>query len=49
VAFDAAARHRLAAYRAYLYLIMLVETVPRGQTGSTAEATEHLMAALSLL
>jgi aminoglycoside phosphotransferase (APT) family kinase protein len=28
--FDTAARLRLALYRAYLYLIMLVETVPRG-------------------
>ncbi|MFF5159454.1 phosphotransferase family protein [Streptomyces sp. NPDC000348] len=29
VAFDAAARVRLALYRAYLYLIMIVETIPR--------------------
>ncbi|WP_031512287.1 phosphotransferase family protein [Streptomyces sp. NRRL F-5123] len=34
--FDAAARVRLALYRCYLYLIMLVEVVPRGTTG------EHL-------
>jgi hypothetical protein len=27
--FDAPARQRLALYRSYLYLIMLVETVPR--------------------
>jgi aminoglycoside phosphotransferase (APT) family kinase protein len=30
VTFDAAARQRLALYRAYLYLIMWVEAVPRG-------------------
>jgi aminoglycoside phosphotransferase (APT) family kinase protein len=30
VTFDFAARRRLAMYRAYLYLIMWVETVPRG-------------------
>ncbi|MEU6549528.1 aminoglycoside phosphotransferase family protein [Streptomyces sp. NPDC046915] len=30
VGFDTAARLRLALYRAYLYLIMLTETVPRG-------------------
>ncbi|BFO18959.1 hypothetical protein SHKM778_53470 [Streptomyces sp. KM77-8] len=29
VAYDRAARVRLALYRAYLYLIMLIETVPR--------------------
>ncbi|WP_149549255.1 phosphotransferase family protein [Streptomyces marokkonensis] len=29
VAFDAAARVRLALYRAYLYLIMITETIPR--------------------
>ncbi|MFI0897544.1 phosphotransferase family protein [Streptomyces sp. NPDC020983] len=34
--FDAAARVRLALYRCYLYLIMLVEVVPRGTSG------EHL-------
>lgn len=27
--FGAAARQRLALYRSYLYLIMLIETVPR--------------------
>lgn len=27
--FDTAARRRLALYRSYLYLIMLIETVPR--------------------
>lgn len=31
--FDAAARVRLAMYRCYLYLIMLVEVVPRGTAG----------------
>ncbi len=36
VAFDTAAARRIALYRAYLYLIMLVEVVPRGETG------EHL-------
>ena len=30
VTFDLAARQRLALYRAYLYLIMWVETAPRG-------------------
>jgi aminoglycoside phosphotransferase (APT) family kinase protein len=30
VTFDFAARQRLSLYRAYLYLIMWVETVPRG-------------------
>jgi aminoglycoside phosphotransferase (APT) family kinase protein len=30
VTFDVAARRRLSLYRAYLYLIMWVETVPRG-------------------
>ena len=41
VTFDVAARQRLSLYRAYLYLIMWVETAPRGfgqnsWTGSTA-------------
>jgi hypothetical protein len=31
--FDAAARVRLALYRCYLYLVMLVEVVPRGTAG----------------
>jgi aminoglycoside phosphotransferase (APT) family kinase protein len=35
--FDAAARVRLALYRSYLYLIMLVEVVPRATAG------EHLV------
>ncbi|MGW5349660.1 phosphotransferase family protein [Streptomyces sp. NPDC004031] len=35
--FDAAARVRLALYRCYLYLIMLIEVVPRGTAG------EHLV------
>ena len=30
VTLDVAARQRLALYRAYLYLIMWVETAPRG-------------------
>jgi aminoglycoside phosphotransferase (APT) family kinase protein len=34
--FDDSARRRIALYRCYLYLIMLVEVVPRGTTG------EHL-------
>ncbi|WUH94910.1 aminoglycoside phosphotransferase family protein [Streptomyces sp. NBC_00433] len=33
-AFDGAARVRLALYRCYLYLIMLVEVVPRGTEGA---------------
>ena len=31
--FDVAARQRLSLYRAYLYLIMWVETAPRGFGG----------------
>ena len=30
ITFDIAARRRLSLYRAYLYLIMWVETAPRG-------------------
>lgn len=33
VSFDAATRLRLALYRCYLYLIMLVEAAPRGSSG----------------
>ena len=43
VDFDAASRWRLAAYRAYLYLIMLIETVPRGQTGPEYEQLTRLV------
>ena len=39
VEFDASLRLRLALYRAYLYLIMLVETVPRGTSGEQLEWT----------
>ncbi|WP_406452977.1 aminoglycoside phosphotransferase family protein [Streptomyces sp. NBC_00876] len=39
VEFDGSVRLRLALYRAYLYLIMLVETVPRGTEGADLEWT----------
>ncbi|MFC8538239.1 phosphotransferase family protein [Streptomyces sp. NPDC057249] len=39
VEFTAPLRLRLALYRAYLYLIMLVETVPRGTSGEQLELT----------
>lgn len=35
---DGRARQRLALYRSYLYLIMLVEAVPRGAEGPTTTA-----------
>ncbi|HEV7625191.1 MAG TPA: aminoglycoside phosphotransferase family protein [Streptomyces sp.] len=44
---DAAARTRLALYRCYLYLIMLVETVPRASTQETVSWT-HTHAAPAL-
>jgi aminoglycoside phosphotransferase (APT) family kinase protein len=49
--FDEAARRRLALYRCYLYLIMLVETVPRGRVHpATAKLVRtHLSRALSAL
>ncbi|MEE1771687.1 aminoglycoside phosphotransferase family protein [Streptomyces sp. JV185] len=37
VVFDASVRQRLALYRCYLYLIMLVETVPRRASGEDRE------------
>nr|WP_203600671.1 aminoglycoside phosphotransferase family protein [Streptomyces sp. SID9727] len=39
VEFTASLRLRLALYRAYLYLIMLVETVPRGTSGERLKWT----------
>ncbi|WNI23352.1 aminoglycoside phosphotransferase family protein [Streptomyces sp. ITFR-16] len=39
VEFDASLRLRLALYRSYLYLIMLVETVPRETAGERLEWT----------
>ncbi|MFB7560115.1 phosphotransferase family protein [Streptomyces brevispora] len=39
VEFGDSLRLRLALYRSYLYLIMLVETVPRGTTGEDLEWT----------
>lgn len=39
VGFDGSLRLRLALYRAYLYLIMLVETVPRRTSGEQLEWT----------
>jgi fructosamine-3-kinase len=54
IAFDDAARRRLALYRAYLYLIMLIEGAPRGYSGPDREAlvtlaTRHLRTALTEL
>ncbi|MEV0091320.1 aminoglycoside phosphotransferase family protein [Streptomyces sp. NPDC050738] len=37
VVFDASVRRRLALYRSYLYLIMLVEVVPRGYPATHVE------------
>jgi aminoglycoside phosphotransferase (APT) family kinase protein len=52
--FDTAARTRIALYRVYLYLIMLVEGGPRGYTGperaaTVAVITRHVNAALAEL
>ncbi|NGN68835.1 aminoglycoside phosphotransferase family protein [Streptomyces sp. A7024] len=49
--FDAPARRRLALYRAYLYLIMLVESVPRAYSPQQLARTQervapHLLRAL---
>ncbi|HEX5495477.1 MAG TPA: aminoglycoside phosphotransferase family protein [Mycobacteriales bacterium] len=54
IRFNEPARRRLALYRCYLYLIMLVEGVPRGYTGAEHEArgarvSEHLVATLRAL
>jgi len=47
VVLDARARGRLALYRCYLYLIMLVEAVPRGASGPEHErASRHVGRAL---
>jgi aminoglycoside phosphotransferase (APT) family kinase protein len=37
IGFDADTRRRLAMYRAYLFMIMIVETVPRGYEGERHE------------
>ncbi|MFI5727706.1 phosphotransferase family protein [Streptomyces cyaneofuscatus] len=42
--FSDSVRLRLALYRSYLYLIMLVETVPRGLGPEAAEETRQLVA-----
>lgn len=42
--FSESVRLRLALYRSYLYLIMLVETVPRGLGPEAAEETRQLVA-----
>jgi aminoglycoside phosphotransferase (APT) family kinase protein len=52
--FDDRTRRRLALYQAYLYLIMLVEWVPRGSSGpmhelTIARAAQHLRLALGVL
>ncbi|MFD0023413.1 phosphotransferase family protein [Streptomyces sp. NPDC058382] len=44
VGFDDSLRLRLALYRSYLYLIMLVETVPRGTSGEQLEGTWNAVA-----
>ncbi|WP_433401270.1 phosphotransferase family protein [Streptomyces sp. CA-146814] len=44
VEFSDSVRLRLALYRSYLYLIMLVETVPRGVGSEAAEETRQLVA-----
>lgn len=54
IAFDDSARRRLALYRAYLYLIMLVEGDPRGYSGPDRQAlvkitSMHLRQALTEL
>jgi aminoglycoside phosphotransferase (APT) family kinase protein len=54
IEFDDAARRRLALYRVYLYLIMLIEGAPRGYSGPDREAlvtftTRHLRTALTEL
>lgn len=52
--FDESTRRRLALYRGYLYLIMLIEGVPRGYSGPehiemTKLVSEHLLTALAVL
>jgi aminoglycoside phosphotransferase (APT) family kinase protein len=52
--FDDRTRRRLALYQVYLYLIMLVEWVPRGSSGPMHELTieraaQHLRVALDVL
>jgi aminoglycoside phosphotransferase (APT) family kinase protein len=42
--FDASSRVRLALYRSYLYLIMLVEAIPRGYDASRREWLERRVA-----
>jgi fructosamine-3-kinase len=42
--FDASSRVRLALYRSYLYLIMLVEATPRGYGASRREWLERRVA-----
>ncbi|MFJ2557269.1 MULTISPECIES: phosphotransferase family protein [unclassified Streptomyces] len=54
VDFDGDTRRRLALYRCYLYLIMLIEAVPRGFSGPEQEARDryvgrHLRAELATL
>jgi len=54
VVFDSSSRRRLALYRTYLYLIMLVETVPRGQNSPedqrmSRHVGEHLLTSLRAL
>ncbi|MFE3738459.1 phosphotransferase family protein [Streptomyces sp. NPDC059134] len=44
VVFDAETRRRLALYRCYLYLIMLVEAVPRGFSGPGQAARDRYVA-----
>ncbi|MEV7868201.1 aminoglycoside phosphotransferase family protein [Streptomyces sp. NPDC088124] len=46
VDFDAETRRRLGLYRCYLYLIMLVEVVPRGFSGPEQEARDRHVSGL---
>ncbi|AOS63056.1 phosphotransferase family protein [Actinoalloteichus hymeniacidonis] len=46
IVFDDATRTRQALYRVYLYLIMLVETVPRATAGDALRRLEHRVGGL---
>ena len=43
ITFDTPARRRLALYRCYLYLIMLVEIIPRGYSDTDRDALAELV------
>ncbi|MFF4534868.1 hypothetical protein [Streptomyces aureus] len=46
VEFDGPARRRYALYRSYLYLIMMVETVPRAYGGERVARVRETVAPL---